>query len=364
MLLLTPTNMKNTLPTLTLLTALLLYGCKQDYAGQTSEATPTSRAPAQRVTVQPLRSSQEPVPIVASGVLASQSEAGLSFKIGGIVQTVDVEAGQYVEQGQRLASLDQAEINAQVTQARNSYEKAERDLRRATRLYEDTVATLEQQQNAQTAFEVAQANLEIAEFNRRYARIVAPVDGKVLEKHIEANELVTPGQPVLTIGGSGREGAQVISVGLADQDIVRVALNDTARVVFDAFPDRPYRARVTQIAEAANPNTGTFAVELTLEGAYVPELKNGFVGKVQLFPLNTPPYYRIPMAALVEGNRQQARVYLTQDQARVRSQTLAVSGIHRDYFTVAAAAIQEPAWVVLQGNAYLSDNDSIQVITH
>ena len=257
------------------LVLLSLASCKQEYA-QNAQPTKTT---AKRVAVQELVSDSKPIALIASGVLASESEMNLSFKVGGIVQSVLVREGQSVQRGQLLARLDLAEINAQVSQARNALKKAERDLQRAENLYRDTVATLEQKQNAETAYEVAQANLEIAEFNQRYATVVAPVTGKILKKMVEPSELVSPGQPLFVLGSSGRQGAQVIKIGLADQDIVQVALGDSANIGFDAFPQRTYPGRVTEVAEAANPATGTFEVELTLDEQFYPELKNGFVGK-------------------------------------------------------------------------------------
>ena len=339
------------------LVLLSLASCKQEYA-QNAQPTKTT---AKRVAVQELVSDSKPIALIASGVLASESEMNLSFKVGGIVQSVLVREGQSVQRGQLLARLDLAEINAQVSQARNALKKAERDLQRAENLYRDTVATLEQKQNAETAYEVAQANLEIAEFNQRYATVVAPVTGKILKKMVEPSELVSPGQPLFVLGSSGRQGAQVIKIGLADQDIVQVALGDSANIGFDAFPQRTYPGRVTEVAEAANPATGTFEVELTLDEQFYPELKNGFVGKVSLFPSLTLGHIRIPMAALVEGDKKAATVFVSTDRKTVKRQKLPITSIHSDYFTVNETVVQPTTWVVLDGNAYLNDLDTITI---
>ncbi len=64
--------------------------------------------------------------------------------------------GVSVKGGKVLAELDLAEIKAQVNQAHIGLEKAKRDLLRAENLYRDSVATLEQYQNAESAFEAGQ----------------------------------------------------------------------------------------------------------------------------------------------------------------------------------------------------------------
>ena len=141
--------------------------------------------------------------IRATGTLAAKEEVQLSFKIGGIVQRVYVDEGQPVRAGQLLATLDPAEIDAQVTRARTGAETAQRDLARARSLYADSVATLEQLQDATSGAQAAQAELRIAAFNRQHARIVAPASGTVLRRVAEEGELASPGAPVLTIGSSG-----------------------------------------------------------------------------------------------------------------------------------------------------------------
>src|SRR5439155_922199 len=97
-----------------------------------------------------------------------------------------------------------SEIDAGVTRARSAAEKGDRDVARARRLYADSVATLEQVQNTETARDVAGAELETALFNRRYAVIVAPAAGVILRRSAEPGELVQPGTPIRTLGSRTR----------------------------------------------------------------------------------------------------------------------------------------------------------------
>ena len=54
-------------------------------------------------------------PIILTGTLGAKEEIPLAFKIGGVVARVAVEAGQSVSEGQVLAELSLAEIDAQVS---------------------------------------------------------------------------------------------------------------------------------------------------------------------------------------------------------------------------------------------------------
>lgn len=339
-----------------LLSLLLLAGCKTDYADQQTQQTTARKL----VTVHKLTAKQSPLPITTSGILQSDKEPTLAFKIGGIVDKILVSKGQTVSKGQLLTQLDLSEINAQVNKAKNNFQKAERDLKRVTNLFEDSVATLEQKQDARTNYEVKQAHLEIASFNQKYAKIVAPVSGKILERYIEQGELVNAGQPILKLATSGKVGSQVITVGLTDTDITNISLGDSATVSFDPFPGKIYFATVTEIAESAHSATGTFSVELTLNKNYYKELKNGFVGKVKVYPSQSKPYFQIPITSIVEADKKFANVFITTDHSTVQKYQLKVDRIFSNFFTSSDSLLASNQWVVLSGASYLAENDSIK----
>lgn len=339
-------------------TASFLVSCKKSYV---EEEVFTSDQRVKSVSImKPVQSSKQPS-IIASGVLASEKEINFSFKIGGIVNKLNFEEGQTVKKGQLLAQLDLVEINAQALQAQNSYDKAKRDLTRVMNLYADTVATLEQRQDAETAASIAKASLDIAAFNLRYAGIVAPIEGKILRRYVEVDELVSPGQPIYSLGSSGTQGSQIIKIGIADKHVVRLNLADSANVRFDAFPQREYAASITEIAEEANPATGTFEIELTLN-SFHQELKNGFVGYVQVFPSQKYNHYKIPITALVEGNQHTAYVFTTRDSVTVERKELKVAEIYGDFFIISKDQFSINDWLVTEGSSYLNDRDSIQII--
>jgi multidrug efflux pump subunit AcrA (membrane-fusion protein) len=99
--------------------------------------------------------------------MVSDLESKPAFKTGGVIERTFFKEGDHVQEGQLLATLHMAEINAQVDQARKGVEKTTRDLARVKNLYADSVATLEQYQNVQTANDVSNETLKIALFNQK-----------------------------------------------------------------------------------------------------------------------------------------------------------------------------------------------------
>ncbi len=155
------------------------------------------------VKLQELEQGSDGLAVHASGMFTTDDETILSFKTGGVINRVFVKEGDAVKAGQLLATLNLTEVNAGTQQAVLAKEKAERDYQRAYKLYKDSVATLEQMQNAKTALEVANQQVRAASFNRNYSEIRATVAGFVLQRFVNEGQVVGPGTPVLQINGAG-----------------------------------------------------------------------------------------------------------------------------------------------------------------
>jgi membrane fusion protein, multidrug efflux system len=296
-------------------------------------------------------------PVTATGTLGPKEEVPLSFKVGGVIAQMRVDEGQSVRAGDTLALLDLSEIDAAVVRARSAADKAERDLTRAQRLYRDSVATLEQAQNAETGRDVARAELETATFNRRYAIIVAPASGVILKRSAEPGELVQAGVPILKLGSHAR--GVVVRAGLADRDEVRVRLGDRAVVRFDAFPGQTFEGSVTELAGASDPMTGTYDVEVTIPAAA--RLASGLVGQVEIRPAATHRVALIPIESLLEADGSHATVVaVSADGRRAERRSVTIAFLTGDRVAV-TSGLEGVTTVVTDGAAYLDDGATLRI---
>jgi RND family efflux transporter MFP subunit len=296
--------------------------------------------------------------IRTNGVLANKDEFRLSFKVAGVIKRIAVREGERVRQGQRLAEIEQTEINAQVEQARQAQEKAQRDVERGERLYADKVISLEQLEDLRTQRAVAEAALNAAEFNWNYAAIVAPSNGTVLRKLAEERELVAAGTPVLVLGAQDQ--GFVVKTGLADREIVQVKLGDAAQIRIDALPDATLSGKVTEVASGADPASGMFGIEVTLDPTNLP-LKSGLVAKLSIIPAsaNNGSRVYVPIGSIVEGNGNRASVFVLEND-RAHRREVDVAFIAED--TVAlSGGIEAGMSVITDGALYLEDGEQVVV---
>ncbi len=344
---------------LSLATALSACGKEDDKTATPAE----SGVPVLLATV---RSAPESQDVVAYGQLRSDKEAALSFKIGGLIKTLKVDTGDRVTKGQLLAELDQREINAEASRAAYAAEKARRDLARIEPLLAKGFVSQQKVQDAKSAYDMAQADRQRVEFDRSLASIVAPADGVVLTRHADINEIVAPGAPVLTVS-QGTEG-YILKAGLSDRDVARLAIGDRARVTLDAFPQNPVSGTVRRLSAMSDARTGTFEVEIALEG--VPSgAESGFMGEARIAPApksasdNARKPLAIPASAILEGHGSTATVYVYDPaKSTVRLARVSVGPISGDEVVV-TDGLSTGAQVVSAGAPYLRDGVKVKVVT-
>lgn len=336
---------------------LALQGCGGK--GKATEAGPAAEADTVAVRLEAVAAANDTARVRASGLLHTEDELRLSFKLGGVIASVAVEEGQRVRKGQLLASLDDTEIGAQRKLATIQLEKAQRDNRRAENLYRDSVATLEQVQNSRTAVDAAREALRQVDFNRRHATILSPVDGFVIRRLSQSGEMAAPGAPVLVIGALGGGSRWVLKAGVSDREWSALQSGDTARVEFDAWPGRSFPGVVSSRSLAADPSNGTFQLEVRVDfGSEKPA--TGMFGRAVITPTVIRKGYSIPYESLLEADGSRGYVFVTDDRKTVRRVSVTIASLSQERVFV-ASGLEGHGWVVTAGSPYLRDGSPIRV---
>ena len=312
------------------------------------------------VTVQKIEIETISLPVHISGSISSSKESRLSFKTGGIIKSIYVNEGDKVKNGQVLAKLDLKEIQEQVNQAVVGLEKAQRDYERVSNLFNDTVATLEQMQNAKSALDVAKANMNIAEYNLKYSTIIAPSDGIILKKFFEEDEIAGTGYPIFYFASS--EENWRLLVGISDKDIVKFSLGDKAQIITDAYPNKELNAIVSRIANAPGEYTGLYEIELSIMQVDV-ELKHGLFAKGAIFPSQYIDCYSLSIDAVQEGIGNSIMFYSVSDDGttalKKEAQVLAINQLK---VYINKDDLKDDLMVIIESQKEIKNLDKINII--
>src|SRR6266704_144269 len=150
--------------------------------------------------------------VTASGKIQPKKKVDISADITGRITKIAVREGDLVKQGQFLLQIDptiyEANLQAAAAQAKANQDQAERALRRTKELHTQSpnLVSQEQLEQAQTAFDIAEANLTAAQHqvdqaraamqsardNLRKATLVAPMAGRVTRLAVEEGEVAVP----------------------------------------------------------------------------------------------------------------------------------------------------------------------------
>ena len=321
-------------------------------------ALPKNSEPIPVKVVQLEKSSTTQV-IKASGQLTTDDETLLGFKMSGVVNSIFVKEGDFIKKGQVLATLDLREINAHVSQAKYGYEKAQRDFQRAQNLYKDSVATLEQLQNAETGLAVAKEQLEAVSFNRSFSTIHALANGYVLKKFVNAGQVVDVGDPILLANGAA-DGKWILKIGVSDKQWSSITLQSKANVEIDAFPGRSFKAYVSRKSETSDPQTGAFTVELRVDNDGE-KFASGMFGAAVLSSGSAQTSWSVPYESVLDANDNEGFVFITNDFKKAVKQPVSIASFDGKSIRI-SKGLENSGALIVSGSAYLTDNSPITIL--
>lgn len=293
--------------------------------------------------------------LTVTGALERQKEMNLAFRVGGVMTALAVDAGDPVSAGQVLARIDPSAVNARVTQSEADLERARRDLRRDEALFAQGYVSNQRLEDRKSALKAAQAAYDSAAFDGRWARLLAPAGGVVLERLAQAGEVVQPGQPILRI--ADLSSPLVLRAPVADRDIARVSKGQAVSALVDSLPGPPLQGRVVRIGQGADPRTGAVTVEIELPGR--PDLRSGLTAKAIFPPAGgASDGVKVPAEAVIEASGDRAFVFRLKGDRVVRTQVVFL-GFDGDHARLRGLAPGER--VVTAGGGFVSDGERVRV---
>jgi HlyD family secretion protein len=202
------------------------------------------------------------------------------------------------------ARLDEVKRVAEVAQA----------AQRAAQVQQEANASGSELLQAQTRVAEARAALALARARLAQTRITAPGDATVLARLVEPGQIVQPGTRLAELGVRG----PLQLVALVDEKyLARLAVGMVASVVADAFPGRPFEARVASISPLVDVQRGAVEVKLSLPAlpAAPVALKNDMTVSIEVVTGRRDRAITVPGEALRPGP---AVLVLQDDRAMLR----------------------------------------------
>ena len=235
--------------------------------------------------VSQIEGSKQDVVLTVSGYIINRERIEISPRFLGVVKWIGIKKGDAVTNGQVVVQLDDAEYQARlletegrIASAKANVDRAEHDFERVNQLAKTDIESKKAQDDARTQLDGARADLKQAEGAYVLAKtyvdwttIRSPIDGVVLEKLVNPNELVVP----QSFGGTRGPSTALLAVAdlkdlqveidVNEADLSKISLGQKCRVSPEAYPDKVYPGVVAEIAPEANRAKGTLQIKVQIQ---------------------------------------------------------------------------------------------------
>jgi len=286
------------------------------------------RAPKVSYKTVPLEKGSVVAAISATGTVNPVTTVQVGSQVSGTIQKLLVDYNSRVKKGQVIAEIDPALFLAQVEQARGNFLNAQASLQKAKVVLADAKRTLERNRQlitqgivaqsdfdaSQTAYDSALAGIKSAEAgvtqyrgtlmqaetNLKNSVIRSPVDGIVISRSIDVGQTVAASFQTPTLFSIAQDLTKMqIETSVDEADISRARLDQAASFTVDAYPDRSFKGRVTQIRSApiTVQNVVTYIVVVQVDNKDL-HLKPGMTANVSIETGRRDGVLKLPAAAL------------------------------------------------------------------
>ncbi len=292
---------------------------------------PIGKKPLVRYQTETVERGDITIVINATGNLASTNKVQVGCELSGIVKNVEVDFNDRVQIGQPLAGLDDTKFRAAVmessaalTAAEAKYLQAQassvlkkqnlKRLRKLSRLSAGKLPTPQdlevaeaemqcakaEESAAKAAIQQAQARLKIDETNLSKTTILSPIDGVVLSRNVDSGQTVAASLQAPVFFSLARDLTQMeLQVDVDEADVGLVQKGQKAEFTVEAYNNRVFTARITQIRYAPRITNGvvTYTALLNVENPNL-VLRPGMTATARIVPKKISDTIMVPNAAL------------------------------------------------------------------
>ena len=311
-----------------------------------------------------------------AGTVDACRRARLSPALGGQISRLPVSDGDYVEKGQLLLELWNADLRAEQTRAERDAvasrsrareacviaDVAMREANRLTQIEAQGLASVEDTERAvgnaesraaacdaaQDVTEVSEARVAVAEAALERTRLIAPFSGVIAEINGELGEFVTPspmGMPVPPIVDLIDSTCLYISAPIDEVDAPSIKQGMPARISLDAFPNRVFAGHVRRVAPYVldvEKQARTVKIEAEIDDPQKNGLLPGYSADVEILLASRDDILRIPTSVITDSNK----VFVFDEDAGQLTLREIETGISNWEFTQVTAGLREGERIV------------------
>jgi RND family efflux transporter MFP subunit len=274
-------------------------------------------------------------------------------QFAGILNTVNVIAGQRVSKGQVLGTIDDGGLSQQLAQLENQLALAKTTFERQKRLWDQKIGSEIQYLQAQTNMVSQQKAVSQMKAQLAKTRVIAPFNGVIDELIAERGQVVGPGQGLMRIVNLNN---MFVSTTVPESYIGKLKVG-TEVSVYLASLGKSFNGKIRQVGNNINPNNRSFGIEVS-----VPNTDNllrpNQVAKLKITDYTSSKAVVVPSNVIqedAEGNQFVFEVTAIKDKTGIAKKVIVKVGKTSDNFTEILSGLEPKTMVVGDGVKTISE---------
>lgn len=337
---------------------LLATSCGHKKEGDVTLIRPVKTATA---------SSQSVIRKDFSGIVEAVEYVKLAFRVSGQVINLPVVEGQRVKKGQLIAAIDPRDISLQYAADKAAYETAAAQVERNKRLLGRQAISVQEYEISVANYQKAKSAYELSSNNMRDTKLTAPFDGSIEKRLVENYQRVNSGEGIVQLVNTQK---LRIKFTVPDDYLYLLRAKDvTFKVVFDAYPDTVFNAKLEEYLDISTAGTGipvTITIEDPAFNRSLYDVKPGFTCKIKLAsdvaPFLEEKLVNIPLSAIFgESENQKTYVWVVKDN-KVSKREVTVYSPTGEANALISTGVQPGETIVIAGVHQLVEGQTVKVI--
>lgn len=312
------------------------------------------QAPPAAVAVEPVVRGDIATYYSATASLDPNKEADVLARVAGVLKAPLVEEGQWVDEGQVLIEIDDAEYRFRVTQAQVELDKQRVTLERTEKMLDQGLVSKEEADAARSQTEAAEAAWQLATLELSYTKVRAPFSGRVVTRAVDQGQTVANGTVLFTLADLSRLLARV---HVPAREFRSIQTDQPVQLVVDSTGDH-LQGHIFLVSPVVDPTAGT--IKVTVEVRKWPEsTRPGDFAQVSIVTDRHEGVLVVPRIAVLNDHSERV-VYLADGNKAVRR--VVKVGFEDDERSEIVSGLAEGDLIVVQGQRSLSDGQAISVL--
>lgn len=289
--------------------------------------------------------------VVLTGITEASRTVTLRSEIEGMVTEMPVEKGEAVAEGDALMVLDVRERAERLKEAKERVKQREIEYNAAANLAQKGFNSKVRVAQSKADLEEARALLKQAELDLGNTSIKAPFDSVVFDTDVEIGDFLRVGDEIVRLVDLD---PITVSGFVTEHSMSGIKKGNTARIVF--INGSEVEGSVSYVAPAANPETRTFAIEVTIDN---PDNKivEGMTVEIYL-PMPEQQLHKISPSILSLNDDGQIGVKTLDDQNVVSFVPVQIVADKADYMLI--DGLPETARVITVGQDFVVGGQTVE----